>query len=76
MKRRSLTSTFTVHYITVLYENTPLGLTSVGKTPITLLVQEQHIHHAITQQQIQSFSSYQLLTPQRTCDISFGTCDI
>lgn len=51
-----------VHYITVLYENTPLWLTSVGKTPITLLVQEQHLHHAVTQQQMQ------LLTAPNTAE--------
>lgn len=55
------TGTFTVHYITVLAENTPLRLTSVGKTPIKLLVQKQHLHHAVTQQQIQPLNSDRLL---------------
>lgn len=55
-KKRRLTSTFTVHYITVHFENTPLELTSVGKTPITLWVQEQHLHYAISQQQMHSWT--------------------
>lgn len=60
-----------VHYITVLYENTPLWITSVGKTPITLLVQKQHLHHAITQKQK---GILQFLTiPNR---IQFGTSGV
>lgn len=35
-KRRRLTSTFIFHYITAFFENAPLRLTSVGKTPIRL----------------------------------------